>query len=287
MLALDAGPRVHAREAERAGHRHGVVRERLGAVGRTRLEQRGDEPGQQLRAVRSVVAQQRHGAVEEADLTGEVAAAVRHLGRRGESPAGAHRELGGRSPADLFGEAPGSLEVEADARVGLRQLGAERGEPVGVPLVQARSRGLRQRCVRDVADQRVPEAQRARARAAHQQIALHQPLAGARDVGPGDPGGQRVHRGGVEGVARDRAERQRRALCRVEPVEPRREQRLQRGRQRVRGAALADVGDELLEEERVAARGLRDLSLRGGREPAAAERGEQRVAGCGRQRPQL
>ena len=87
--------------------------------------------GQQRRAVRAVVAKQRHGAVEEADLAGEVAAAVRHAPprRRAARPARS-ASSGGRTTADLLREPARGLEVEADPRVGLRQLGAELGEPV-------------------------------------------------------------------------------------------------------------------------------------------------------------
>ena len=101
MLALDPRAGVHALEAERAGHADGAVGERVRAVRRARLEQRGHEPRQQRGAARIVVAQQRDGAVEEADLAGEVAARVRRRGRRREPLARPRRELGRDGGADL------------------------------------------------------------------------------------------------------------------------------------------------------------------------------------------
>ena len=124
------------------------------------------------------------------------------------------------------------------------------------------------------------------ARAADEQVALDQPRARALDLGGAEAGGERMHRGGGERVARHGAEGERRALRGVEPVEPRGQQRVQRGGQLRRGPPLADVGEELLEEQRVPARRGRDPPLLLGGQAAAAERGEQRVAGRGRQRRQ-
>ena len=101
MLALDARAGVHALEAERAGHADGAVGERVRAVRRARLEQRGHEAGQQRGAARIVVAQQRDGAVEEADLAGQVAARVRRCRCRSEPLARLHRERGRDVGADL------------------------------------------------------------------------------------------------------------------------------------------------------------------------------------------
>ena len=221
-------------------------------------------PGSSARAVRILVAEQRHGAVEEADLAGEIAARVGG-GRGGREPlTRPPHERGREREADLTRQAAGGLEVEADPRVGLRDLAAEAVQPVRMPLVQSRARRLRQRRVGDVADQRVPEAQRAGSWPADEQVALQQPLARVLDLRAGDAGGERVHRAGDERVARYRAERERGALGRVEPVEPCGEERVERGRERVRRAALGDVGDELLEEERIAAGRLgRPALLRG------------------------
>ena len=114
VLAFDARAGVHAVEPERAGHRHGAVRQRLGPVGRSRLEQRGDERRQQRGARRAVVAKQRHGAIEEADLAGEVAAGVGQL-RRGGEPL---RRPGPQAPAEHDRRSP--------PRTGTRSRGGSR-----------------------------------------------------------------------------------------------------------------------------------------------------------------
>ena len=87
-----------------------------------------------------------------------------------------------------------------------------------------------------------------------EQVAPHELLARLLELGARDPVGQRVHGRRLERVARDRAERQGGAFGGVEPVQARGEQRVQRRRQRRGlGARLLEEGDELLEEQRVAA----------------------------------
>ena len=184
---------------------------------------------------------------------GEVAARARHLGRRGEPAARRGRQARGHGAGHLLLVAAGRLEVQADDRVGLRQLGAEALQPRGVALVQAGPRRLRQRRVGDLAHEAVAEADR-RAVAAHEQVAHDQALAGLLELGARDAVGERVHLAHLERVPHDRAEREHGALRRLEPVQAGGEQRVQRGWKRLRRcAALAEPGDELLEEERVAA----------------------------------
>ena len=140
--------------------------------------------------------------------------------------------------------------MKRDPRIGLRRLDPEHVEPVRVALVQPRPRGLRERGVGRLADEAVAEAQPA-VLPTDEQVAADEPVERPVELGPGDSSCQHVHGRGRERVARDGAERQRRALGGVEPVETRREQRVQGG-QRV-GRPLVEVGGELLEERRVGA----------------------------------
>ena len=174
--------------------------------------------------------------------------------------------------------------MEPDPRVGLRQLAPQPREPGGVPLVQPRAGGLRQRRVGDVADQRVTEPQRVTF--GDQQVACHEPHTGLLDRRAGDPRRERVDGGRLEPVARDRGERQGGTLGGIERVQPRRQQRVQRRRQRVRRPPLADVGDELLEEQRVAARRIDHAAVLVRLEPDAAHRRHERLALGPRQRAQ-
>ena len=82
------------------------------------------------------------------------------------------------------------------------------------------------------------EAQRRRPLGPDQQVPPHEAVAGLLELGAGDAAGQRVHGRGLERVAGDGAERERGALGGVEPVEARGEQRVERGRERVRGWML-------------------------------------------------
>ena len=254
--------------------------------GRAGVGERRHERRQQRGALRPVGPEHRDGAVEEADLAQQVATAARHPSRGLEPPAGPRRELGGRARADLLLVAAGGLEMEADPGVGLGQV---------APSPRATTRAARA-----AAPARTSPARRRRPRARgrggsaaaaldpDQQVAPHEAVAGLLELGARDPAGQRVHRAGLERVARDRAERERGALGGVEPVEARREQRVQRGREPVRGRVLlVGVGDELLEEQRVAARRLGDPLLDVRLQPTARDRLEQRRARRGRERAQL
>ena len=174
------------------------------------------------------------------------------------------------------------LEVQADPRVGVGQARLAR-EPPGVQRVQPRALRLRERRVGRVADQRVAEAQPVRLRVRHE-AALDEPHAGAPDLGARDTGRERRHGVGGEAVTDDRRERQRGAFGGLEPVEPRGEQRVQRGRERVRRALLLDVGDELLEEQRVAAGGRHDPAVLARGERGARHRRDQRPARLRRER---
>ena len=148
-------------------------------------------------------------------------------------------------------------------------------------LVQTGALGLRERRVRGVADQRAAEAQPAVR--GDQQVALGEPVARPLDVRARHARGQRLDRRRVAAVAGDRGERERRALGRAEPVEPCRQQGVQGGRERLGRRPLADEGDELLEEQRIAA-GRRDDPLLAA--VRAREVRDQRPAGGGGERVQ-
>ena len=131
--------------------------------------------------------------------------------------------------------------MEADPCVGLRQVAAQPVEPGGVPLVQAahartspathrRPRGAGRAGSAATAVRRV--ARTSRSRATRRSQACSQ-------LGAGDAGGERVHRSGLERVAHHRAEGERGPLSGVEPVEACGEQRVERGRERVRGRDAA------------------------------------------------
>jgi hypothetical protein len=122
----------------------------------------------------------------------------------------------------------------------------------------------------------------------HEEVALHEPVARLLQRGARDAAGQRVHGRRLEDVARDGPQREGGALRGVEPVQPRREQRVQRRRQPVRRwMLLAGVGDELFEEQRVPPRRLGDPLLDVPLQPAGRDRLEERAARCHRQRPEL
>ena len=132
-------------------------------------------------------------------------------------------------------------------------------EPVGEAGVEVGADRLGERVVGGVADQQVAEAVAVVAgelrAVGADQLAAHE---------PGEPGRhlrllgrERLHGAAVEDLALDRAALEHPALGLVELVEPRREQRLQRGRHldlRVAGGHREHLGDE----QRVAARRPRD-----------------------------
>ena len=125
------------------------------------------------------------------------------------------------------------------------------------------------------------EAQAAALRG-RQQVALGEPPARALDVSSRPLLGERVDRVRVAAVSGDRGKCERRPVARIERVEPRGEQRMERGREGARRGLLTDVGDELLEEQGVAA-GRGDDALGARR---ARQVGDQRPAGGGGERGQ-
>ena len=101
--------------------------------------------------------EERHGARQEADTGVDVLSGERPPAclRKALGRAGAELRI---SPAELFGVAMGLLEVVADDLVALDEVRPALLEPDGEALVQLGAGRLRQRVVRGVADEEVPEA---------------------------------------------------------------------------------------------------------------------------------
>ncbi len=146
------------------------------------------------------------------------------------------------------------LEVVAEDLVELEEIPAVALEPFGEPLVQLRADGLRQRVVGRVANQHVAEAERV--------VTGEHGLVGTDELLPherGQPrdhdrllGNERLDGASVEHAAFDRPALEHGALGRLELVEPRGEQRLDRRRHRdVPVARLLHERDHLLDEQRV------------------------------------
>ena len=246
---------------------------------------RGDRAlGELLRAVRHAgIEQGRHQRRQERGaLLARRCPAARAPGRGSRSrPAGRRaREpptrppRGAAPPRREVGRAAGAdLLLVADTRPPDGRRCARRLRAARPPAPPARPRGARAAApARTSPATRTQPRGPARARSAahrlragggaHEQIAPHQAVAGLLDLGARDAVREGVHRSDLERVARDRAQRQRRALGGVKPIQTGREQRVQRGRERVgRGLLLVEVGDQLLEEERVAAGRGGDPSL--------------------------
>ena len=92
-----------------------------------------------------------------------------------------------------------------------------------------------------------------------EQVAPHELLEHPLGVGPREPRGERERRADVEDLALDGPALEQQPLRVADEVEPSREQRPDRRRRReLAGAPLAEMGEELLEEQRVAAGGRRD-----------------------------
>ena len=282
MRARSTSPRRRTRSISEAAASSATA---LRALQAADLEQGGPHGRQQLRAGAVAGRQERQRALEEGDLRRQVAAPVHLVGRLGETPRRAVRERleprGGR--AQLAGGAVGALELRADAgaRVGHRV--AEVDEPAGQPLVRVGPRGQRHRLVGRVADQRVPEAKRAltgdeREGGAHE-LALRQRVERGLHPGASERGHERLQAADVEGLPFDRARLDEPPLRRVERVQAGGEQRVQGGRERAVLGALAHVGRELLEEERVAAR-PRHHAVRGPARAAAARALSRRRLAC-------
>ena len=112
----------------------------------------------------------------------------------------------------------------------------------------------------------MPEAKRAltgdeREGGAHE-LAPRQQLERGIHLGTAGPRDQRLQAAHVEGLAFDRARFDDPALGHAERVEAGGQERVQRRRERAGLAALAHVGCELLEEQRVATRALDHLRQR-------------------------
>ncbi len=142
------------------------------------------------------------------------------------------------------------------------RLTVARLEPVSEPRVQPRAQLLRHRRVGDVADQHMVEAEAVVA-GKERAVGAYELLAPERQQRAADPrsGGvieQLADRAAVEEAALDRAALDDGALLRLEPVDARGEERLDRRRHRVGLGVVAEVREQLLDEERVPFRGRDD-----------------------------
>ena len=199
--------------------------------------------------------------LEHAGRGTEVAARERAADRDGEAVAG--RECQFRIGPTERGEVMGRLlEVVAEDLVELDESLAVLLEPRSETAVQLGAGRLRERVVGGVTDQQMAEPVGVVAL----ELRLVGPdelLAHEREEPPVDRavavGGERGHRTAVEGPALDRSALEHRPLGRVELVEPRRKQRLDRRRHlHTAAAALAHEREHLLHEERVSLRHLDD-----------------------------
>ena len=161
---------------------------------------------------------------------------------------------------ELGAVAAGLLEVVAEDLVQLDELGPVLLQPGCEALVEVGAGRLRQRVVGGVADQQVAEAEAVLA-GELRPVRPDQLLADERGQARrhlGLVGCERLDGAAVEDLALDRAALEHAPLGRLELIEARREQRLQRGRDDHLAVRLAGHRQHLLDEERVAARGASD-----------------------------
>ena len=255
--------RACAREAERGAHRHRAVRERLGALGRARLQERRhagpaaarrparpSSPSRATARSRKPISPSRSPrprATRAAAASRRPARAASAAGAAGRSPARSGRRSpdGSRSarrPRAARPRAPPATPRDARAAAPARTSPATRRPPRGPGRGGSAAAGSR-----------LVATSRSRA---------HEPLAApARRSARVIPVGQRVDRSGAKRRRRSRRARARSARWRRGGRGARRAARAAPAGARPRTAPLADVGDELLEEQRVAAGRLGDPPL--------------------------
>ena len=204
---------------------------------------------------------ERGSALEQADGGAVVRPNLRAAtgGRQAPPRRGGQDAVVGRP--ELSAVAAGLLEVVAEDLVQLDELGAVVLQPGCEALVEVGAGGLRQCVVGGVADQQVAETEgilaeelgpvRADQRLADErgQARRHLRLLGC----------ERLHGAAVEDLSLDRAPLEHASLGRLELIQARAEQRLQRGRDDHVALRLAGHRQHLLDEERVSARGASDL----------------------------
>ena len=281
VLELDSRAPLDARifglprSGDRLGqHRHRAVRILRGNSNETEL-------AEQLAAKRMVDRKKRRGPLEQVRRSMDVAAPQRARSGGTESPSRFLGEL--IRLAKFRAQTVSLLEVVPDELVELGEIRIHLIQAAGEALVQLRPEPLGRGPVDRLLDEHVPEAERALAvrpdeASLRQRVEVR--LGCVRDVGIE----QRRDVVGRELLADDRAALEHRALSRPEPVEPRREQRLDRLGHRPLTCAFEREGKKLFEEQRIALGGVDDAVALVGLEDRAAETLEQRVRLLGRER---
>ena len=162
--------------------------------------------------------------------------------------------------AELEAIAARLLQVIAQNLVELNEARAVLSQPVGEAFVQHRPGGLRQGFVCSVTDQEVPESVgiivRKQGRVGPHQVLPHEGHEAAVD--PGLVRRKRDDRPAVEDEPLDRSPLQHAALPPLELIEPGGEQRLDRRRHHDVVAVFRSHRNHLLDEERIALRGVED-----------------------------
>ena len=225
---------------------------------------------------------ERGGALEQAHGGAVVLAEGRAVAAGRQAPPRRRGQLVVVGQPELGAVAAGLLEVVAEDLVQLDELGPVLLQPGCEALVEVRAGRLRERLVGRVADQQVAEAEAVLARELRpvrpDQLLAHERGQARRHLGL--LGRERLHGTPVEDLALDRAPLEDASLGRLELIEPRGEQRLQRGRNDHLALRLAGHREHLLDEERVAARGASDplAQLAGDLAPGSARRRRRRAA---------
>ena len=208
---------------------------------------------------RVIRGEHRPGARQQMLCGGRVGPAQCALARVRQAIPGAHGERPDFQ-SDRAALLDGLLQVISGDLVELgRRIGRLGLQPVGEPLVQSRAVLAGHALVRGLPDQPVTEPKAAIA-ACDEPLGL-QRLQMPFHERPGALGDERRQRILREVRPDDGGAAEQVPLARAEPVEPRGEQALQRGRDRLE-AGLGKRGEQLLGEERVPLRGLDDPSER-------------------------
>ena len=227
-------------------------------------------------AAKEASATEQHGGGSGVVARERTPAAVRESRARPRCEHGCALGIG----AQLFQVAARLLEVMPDDLVELDQTLPVLLEPGGEPLVEIRARRLRQRVVRRVADEDVPEAERVVVRERRAlgpyELLSHEPEQPRRNLRI--LGRERLHGRAVEHLPFDGAALERRTLRPRQLVEPRRQQCVDARRDGHLGIGRRlEHRHHLLDEERIAV-GRREDALAKVRLDVPRELGEEQVA---------
>ena len=212
------------------------------------------EAGEGREAARIVGWKQAVGPPEQARRRPQVSAGDRPQSR-GREPCGGTPGQGEPAVAcrpQLDAVSVGALQVVADDLVELHEIGAVLAHPGREELVHLRTNRFRQRVVGCVADQQVAEpvgvlARKLRALRPNE-LAAHERRERSPELDRGR--GQCLHRAAVEHPTLDGAALEHSSFRRIELIEARRKERLDRRRHRDGGAGrIPHEADHLLDEE--------------------------------------